>query len=170
MYKKEKAVDAIGVEQQGELSKYLREKQETTAKQVEGIGLENEDQIEESDRGKSKLYKPKPVTYVPTAVIVKDQELVMIESVLSHDMAQMYADLPKDIKPIFKARGEEVAIKIQEMIASAEVIARKVLRLIRDWLGLVPNINKYYLEQESKIKTDKIMELANKHKETDTLT
>jgi hypothetical protein len=33
------------------------------------------------------------------------------------------------------------------------------LKLIREWLLIIPGVNKYFLEQEAKIKTDKIQQL-----------
>jgi hypothetical protein len=37
--------------------------------------------------------------------------------------------------------------------------AKEVLKLIVIWLRFIPHVNKYFLEQESKIKTDKILDL-----------
>jgi len=51
------------------------------------------------------------------------------------------------------------------MVGSFKIKARKVLHLIRDWLKIIPGINKYFLEQEAKIKTDKIIELAEQEKQ-----
>jgi hypothetical protein len=42
--------------------------------------------------------------------------------------------------------------------------ARVVLDLIRQWLMLIPRVNRYFLEQESKIKTDRMMTLQRKLK------
>ena len=44
-------------------------------------------------------------------------------------------------------------------------MAHKVLRLIREWLGMIPRVNAHYLEQQSKIKTDQVMRLAQEQKE-----
>ena len=35
----------------------------------------------------------------------------------------------------------------------------KIIDVIKKWLSIIPGINKFFLEQEAKIKTDKIMEL-----------
>jgi len=32
-----------------------------------------------------------------------------------------------------------------------------------DWLKILPGVNKFFLEQEAKIKTDKILALKNKN-------
>ena len=101
------------------------------------------------------------------APAAKDPQLQKIEDMLSEDLGDLYKQLPPDIKPIFRAKGEEVALTIKTWIQEAKITARKVLGLIREWLGLIPNVNKYYLEQESKIKTDQIMELSASEKEED---
>ena len=79
---------------------------------------------------------------------------------LSEDLGELYQQLPPNVKPAFRAKGEEVARTIREWAAEAKLKAGNVLRLIRDWLGMIPNVNKFYLAQESKIKTDQIMSLA----------
>jgi hypothetical protein len=38
------------------------------------------------------------------------------------------------------------------------------VEIIRNWLKLIPRVNKYFLEQESKIKTDRIITLQRKLK------
>ncbi len=101
------------------------------------------------------------------APVAKDPQLQKIEEMLSEDLGDLYKQLPPDIKPVFKAKGEEVARTISAWIQEAKITARKVLGLIREWLGLIPNVNKYYLEQESKIKTDQVMELSASEKEGD---
>ena len=45
------------------------------------------------------------------------------------------------------------------MLKAAKVQVDKVFDLIKNWLGLIPGVNKYFLRQESKIKTDKLLKL-----------
>jgi hypothetical protein len=42
---------------------------------------------------------------------------------------------------------------------------KKILALIRDWLKLIPGVNRFFLEQEAKIKTDKILLAAEEKKQ-----
>jgi hypothetical protein len=92
--------------------------------------------------------------------VVVDAELKKIEGILSEGLGDIYKTLPDDIKPAFKTKGEEVAQTIRSWIDDAKIAAAKVLKLIREWLKMVPGINKYYLEQESKIRADKIIAFA----------
>ncbi|MBT6253928.1 hypothetical protein HOI83_01715 [Candidatus Uhrbacteria bacterium] len=141
---------------------------ESGAEQPADVEVQHSVEAAEQVNQQAPPVQPDPVPVQPQP-IVKDPHLLKIEGVLSEDMGELYAALPPDVQPIFKAKGEEVAGKIMEMFAGAQVAAKKVLGLIREWLGIVPNMNKFYLEQESKIKTDQIMELANTPPDNETL-
>lgn len=94
----------------------------------------------------------------------KDPVLLQIENLLAEDLIDVYANLPSEKKLAFKEKGEEVASKIKIMIESARVAAKEVLNLIISWLRLIPGVNKFFLEQEAKLKTDKILALAEQEK------
>lgn len=135
------------------------------AREIEASDAEvalSKDESRQSDSVERKAEETVSVVAPVQELVQRDPELVRIESVLSNNIGDLYSALPQDIKPLFKAKGEELAGKIQVMMMDAKMVAGKVLKLIRAWLGMVPNINKLYLEQESKIKTDKIMELSKK--------
>lgn len=106
------------------------------------------------------------VLTVPTApqVVAKDIILNQVEELLSDDLLGLYSELPAATQAEFKTKGEEVASKIQQMIKSARVVAKEVLDLIVSWLRIIPGVNKFFLEQEAKIKTDKILALAEEQK------
>ena len=57
----------------------------------------------------------------------------------------------------FKIKGEETAGKIRELLKSTHIKVKKIFRLIYEWLRLLPGVNKFFLEQEAKIKTDNIV-------------
>lgn len=115
---------------------------------------------EEASSGATPLVSP--VIAAPVTIAQKDERLLEIESTLAEGLEEVFMNLPPEVKPAFKAKGEEVAQTIKTWMDDAKLVARKVLKLIREWLGMVPNVNKYFLEQESKIKRDHIMELAKR--------
>ena len=41
----------------------------------------------------------------------------------------------------------------------AKLKVKKVVNLIKKWLTMIPGVNKFFLEQEAKIKTDEIVKL-----------
>lgn len=94
----------------------------------------------------------------PMAVPVKDPELVKIEKVLEEDLEDFYYSLPPNRQAAFKKRGEETALKIRILIHKTKVNIKKIIHLIRQWLKMLPGVNRFFLEQESKIKADKIVQ------------
>jgi hypothetical protein len=103
----------------------------------------------------------------PVAVVQKDEITKAVEDILSDDLTDLFLRLPPEKKLSFKTAGEEVAGKIKIMMDSGKVKAKKILELIRDWLRIVPGVNKFFLEQEAKIKTDKLMEYYKESQKTD---
>lgn len=85
-----------------------------------------------------------------------------IEIILSENLVDIYKVMDVNQKKIFKQKGEQAASAIEILIQTAKATAKKIIKLIREWLRLIPGINKYFLEQETKIKTDKILELTRK--------
>lgn len=94
-------------------------------------------------------------------VAPKDPVLADVENILATGLGEIYMNLPDARKPAFKAKGEEIAVVTQEMISTGKVKAKRILDLIRDWLKLIPGINRFFLEQEAKIKTDQLVDYAD---------
>lgn len=107
---------------------------------------------------------PPQAVAVPSAPSQKDTDLAAIESILSDGLGELYRGMTSSAQEKFRVRGEETASKIRAMIASARVKARKVAALIRGWLRMIPGVSHFFLEQETKIKTDRIMEYSEKRK------
>lgn len=95
----------------------------------------------------------------PSNIPAKSEELYVIERVLEEGLEDMYWQLPPHVKVKFKRRGEETAKKIERLVREVRLNIAKVLRLIRKWLTVIPHVNRFFLEQEAKIKTDKIVAL-----------
>jgi len=98
----------------------------------------------------------------PIAQIPKDEVSKNIETILSEDMEEIYKNLPETLQEDFKKKGEETAQEIKNVISQTKIIVSKILILIKNWLLMVPGVNKFFLEQKSKIKTGKILNLAEK--------
>ncbi len=89
--------------------------------------------------------------------VYKDARLTEIENILEQDLEEIYFNLPDEAKQIFKVEGEETARKINSLLGETKVAVQKIIDLIVDWLSVLPGVNKFFIEQEAKIKTDKIM-------------
>ncbi len=101
----------------------------------------------------------------PVAPAAKDPVLSRVEGILAEDLADIYRELPEGKREKFNTRGDEVAPEVFDMIHRAKASAKKILKLISDWLKMIPGINRFFLEQEAKIKTDKLMAMAELEKE-----
>ncbi len=101
-----------------------------------------------------------PIVSAPAASAAPIVELdKQIESVLEEDLCDLYQQLAPADRQAFKVRGEAIGQQIKIMLAEAKVQARKIWQLIKDWLTALPGVNKFFIEQEAKIKTDKILGL-----------
>lgn len=119
---------------------------------------EAERNFKETAVGEEKALTVIPVPPAPAAQ-TKDPEIVKIEEILTKNIGELYASLPDNIKPKFKKTGEETAQKVQKALMNAKSAAGKILRLVRKWLSMIPGVSKFFIEQESKIKTDQLLKL-----------
>lgn len=86
-----------------------------------------------------------------------------IDDILEEGLEDIYLNLPKETQKEFKAKGEETTNKINSLLSETKIKVKKIVQAIIEWLKLVPGINKFFVKQTAKIKTDKI--LAAKAKE-----
>ncbi len=94
----------------------------------------------------------------------KEPALVEIENILAEGLMEVYNRMPQALQGEFKAEGERVASRIRAMLEQAKFKVHEVIKMIRKWLGMIPGVNKFFLEQEAKIKTDRIVGLFGHHK------
>lgn len=82
-----------------------------------------------------------------------------IEQVLEQGLEGIYLSLPADKKIEFKQAGEKTAHQINLLLLQTKVKIKKIISLVRDWLQIIPGINRFFLEQEAKIKADELINL-----------
>jgi len=87
----------------------------------------------------------------------KSERLQAIESALAGGLEEIYGQLDAPTRQLLKIEGEKTATQIEILLEQGKDVAKKILHLIRAWLHRIPGVNKFFLEQESKIKTDRIM-------------
>jgi hypothetical protein len=108
----------------------------------------------------SEAVAPTPVVAEPSVPVKPaDPVVASIETILSEDMTEHFRAMPPALQAKFRQKGDETVSKLSQMVNGAVIKAKEVLKLIVNWIKLIPGVNKYFLEQESKIKTDKILEL-----------
>jgi len=92
----------------------------------------------------------------------KSERLIEIEKVMSAGLEDLYGGLDGATQQTVKIEGEKAAGKIEKMIEGGKFAAGKILSVLRTWINHIPGVNIFYLEQESKIKTDNILAIARK--------
>ena len=97
--------------------------------------------------------------------MLRDEMTVKVEKILSAGLEETYAKLSPVAQQEFKLKGEQTAAKIRELLQAAKIKVRKIFNMILEWLSLLPNVNRFFLEQEAKIKTDRVIELKKQAEE-----
>lgn len=89
----------------------------------------------------------------------EEKKIEAIESIMAEGLDQVFLKMTASQQKKFKSEGEKTAKKISHLLTKAKSGAEKIVKLIRNWLKLVPKINRFFLEQEAKIKADKILKI-----------
>ncbi|MFA6428075.1 MAG: hypothetical protein WCW02_00825 [Candidatus Buchananbacteria bacterium] len=126
--------------------------------------------VNKSEKKPSEVAKPshqQPVASSNTVNQANAQSEKMvkaIEDILEEDLNEVYFALPPQEQIIFKQEGEKAARKIFDLLKGVTIKVREVIRAIAGWLKVIPGINRFFLEQEVKIKTAKILKLTGRDK------
>ena len=146
--------------------KFVSEKRSVV--EVEKSILEKED----ANKIQTELSPPEPVgepalTATPTAVLpasTQDRLEKEIEEILEEDLQDLYAGMSKDKQIEFKQKGEQPRSLIRQLVQSLHINTKKIFHLIRAWLKMIPGVNRFFLEQAAKIKTDKVLLVTEEEK------
>lgn len=90
------------------------------------------------------------------------QRAAAIDSILSEGLNEIFLQMKGQEQKDFKKKGEETVAKINVLLSQTKVKVNKIISLIREWLKMIPGVNKFFLEQEVKIKADKILKIKDK--------
>ncbi len=97
--------------------------------------------------------------------VEKDQITLEVEKILEDGLGDYVPDMPDEAREKFIKKGGEVAGQVSGMVHSMNVQVKRVVDLIKDWLLTIPGVNRYFVEQEAKIKTDRIVDLVETHRQ-----
>ncbi len=92
---------------------------------------------------------------------VRDEITLKVEKVMEEGLKEAFHAMTPVQRQEFKIKGEETAIKIRELLKSTHVKVKKIFTLLVEWLKMIPGVNRFFLEQEAKIKADKIISLKH---------
>lgn len=115
----------------------------------------------------TKIIEGQPVTAAPAPApaVPADEVTLSVEKIMEDGLGSYYTKLTPEAQQKFKVKGEEAAKELAGMVRGLNVKFKRALQILRDWLLCIPGINKFFLEQEAKIKVDRIIELAEAKKE-----
>lgn len=86
-----------------------------------------------------------------------DPEIQGIETILATGLDGFFKGLSPAEQLRFKTEGESTALKIKQLLHAQKTKIKDIVKLIINWLKGLPGINKFFLEQEAKIKADAIV-------------
>ncbi|MFA5135198.1 MAG: hypothetical protein WC505_05465 [Patescibacteria group bacterium] len=144
-----------------------RETPVEAAREARPEAIPEQEPAAESEDARLKYAPPPAAAATPAAApAAKSEELRKIETVLSEHLDELFLQMTPEQQIAFQQKGEETASKIEKLMQSAKVKVREILSLIRDWLKIIPGVNKFFIEQEAKIKTDRLLAFhEQKHRE-----
>lgn len=90
------------------------------------------------------------------AYLAREKE---IDKILSEGLKEIYISMSPEKQRQFRQVGEQTVQVINGMLDETKVKVNKIITLIRSWLSLIPGVNKFFLEQETKIRVDKILKI-----------
>jgi hypothetical protein len=147
----EKEQVGFDVEQQTERQKKFEIQEQNTEKSNENLELPKE--------LRSKV-KNKPSVGAPGIDIFDSPIHQEVEAILEEELGDIYFKMDLKTQEKFKKKGEETTTKIVKLVEEGKATFIKVFKLIFGWLKIIPGVNKYYLEQEAKLKADRIIKLG----------
>ena len=154
-------INPIEIKKQPEPNKPQPEKGPALSTEVPRVEF-GQDQIIKTTKTPSLLAEPSISSPLTSDGLVVDAKFKKIEAILEEDLGDIYFSLSPQKQQEFKAKGEETTIKIIGLLAKPKIQIKKIISLIRDWLKIIPGINVFFLEQEVKIKADKIINETSK--------
>jgi hypothetical protein len=134
-------IDENKIEQERKLEGISREIEKILPKE-EQKNIPTDDLVTTSNQQHSQLKKQKE-----------------IETILSAGLENVYLNLTPEKQKEFKTEGEKTTKEINILLNKTKINVGKIIALIRRWLSVIPGINKFFLEQETKIKADEILKL-----------
>lgn len=102
---------------------------------------------------------------LPAMPVARDELSIKVEKILAENIREPYEKLSPIARQEFKIKGEETAAEIGGLLRATRIKVKKIFQLILEWLFLLPGVNKFFLEQEAKIKTDRVLALKKRNQQ-----
>jgi len=110
------------------------------------------------------ITKTAPVQTASRDRSAKSPELLEIEAIMSEGLDKAYMSMSTEKRQEFRRTGEQTAKNIQNLLTTGKATVQKIRALLIKWLKMLPGINKFFLEQEAKIKADRMIDMFKNEK------
>jgi len=154
----------LNIDNKIEKQSFLNNKSDSKESNLNSNAVEKVQDMSDSSNKKSIEYLTKAVQGSITQS--SQQELSQnpkrekeISDVLEKNLKEDFLSMDEKRQEKFKKVGEETSRKINKLMEGAKINVKKIIKLIKEWLSIIPGVNKIFLEQSAKIKADEIMEL-----------
>ncbi len=95
-----------------------------------------------------------------TAPVANTQIILQqVEEILSNNMDKAFLSMDVATQHKFKTKGEQTGRQITSLLQKGKATVQKITSLILEWLRIIPQVNKHYIEQEAKIKAENIINM-----------
>jgi hypothetical protein len=108
------------------------------------------------------LTSAQPIAQAPSgsgATSLRTDQVKAIETILEENLQTVFKTMDADQQMEFKRQGETTALTIAGLMSAVKLKVKEITRAIVLWLRFIPGVSNYFVEQEAKIKTDKLIEL-----------
>jgi len=99
---------------------------------------------------------------MPLPITAEEERFREVERVLAEGLHDLFLNLPAAEQQKFKNEGEKAAREVNGLLGQVKVKIDQLIWVIRRWLASVPGINKFFVEQEAKIKAQKLLLLKER--------
>lgn len=135
----------------------------TEHRETPGMDTEEKSGVAEAVEGITKKLKRPKRKQLADIQPIRDELTREVEHIMEEGLKDAFKELTPSEAQAFKIKGEETALEIRSLLKSAHIKVKKIFKLLLEWLKMLPGINSFFLQQEAKIKADKIMAVHRKH-------
>jgi len=132
-----------------------------------GAGEERRGEGEKERKGEESVaagFAPANLPAIPAKEVSRDPLFMEAERKLEDGLWDAYKSMSPGLRAAFKAEGERIAAVAREGIRSGRLAAETLLQMIVAWLRMIPQVNRWFLVQDAKLKTDALIRMVTEHK------
>lgn len=151
------ANQASGLETQAPGIRIEKEPLPEIRPEQEGLRETAKSEVHEQPLASQQPSTSSQVSTVPPSVTA--EQIKAVETILEENLQAVFNTLDPEQQKEFKRQGEVAARTIAGLMSAVKFKVKEITRAIIQWLRFIPGVSNFFVEQEAKIKTDKLIEL-----------